>query len=177
MAMNNSNKMPYLVAAGAIGGAIGYLFFTDSGKKVVDKISQMRVEKTARIPEKIDELRNYIADRGRNVTGFLRNTVDQVKLSVEAGQQAFEDAGGMYKDQVERLHRSNAEVLGNLHKAVDNLGKLMETTQETFLEPLYELGAFARGVDRGVREMVENFGEKKDNIQPISDFREQRVIG
>jgi hypothetical protein len=170
--------MPYLLAAGAIGGAIGYLFFTDKGKKIVNNISQMRVEKSARIPEKIDDLRNYLSDRGRNVSGFLRNAVDHVKLSVESGQQAFHDAGGTYKDQVERLHRSNGEVVGNLHKAVDNLGKLMETAQEAFLHPLYELGAFARGVDRGVREL-KNFGEKKGNLESLSDFRadfRERVI-
>jgi hypothetical protein len=170
--MNNSNKMPYLLAAGAIGGAIGYLFFTEKGKKMVNNISQMRVEKSARIPEKIDDLRSYLSDRGRNVSGFLRNTVDHLKLSVESGQQGYRDAGGIYKDQVSRLHRSNGEVVGNLHKAVDNLGKLMETVQETFLHPLYELGAVARGVDRGVREL-KNFGEKKDNLESMSDFREE----
>src|SRR5215471_5599905 len=127
MAMNNSNKLPYLLAAGAIGGAVGYLFFTDSGKRVVDNISRMRVEKTVRIPEKIEDLREFIANHGKDITGVVRTVADRFKGSVSAGQQAYNEAGGVYQNQVDKLHRSNEEVVANLHRAVDNLGRLMHT--------------------------------------------------
>jgi hypothetical protein len=165
--MNNSKKMPYLLAAGAIGGAVGYLFFTDSGRRVVDNISRLRVEKTARIPEKIEDLRGFIANRGKDVTGVVRTVVDRVKGSVATGQQAYNEAGGIYQNQVDKLHRSNEEVVANLHRAVDNLGRLMHTAQETFLHPLYEMGAIVRGVDRGVRDFA-----KSTERRPFSVYRE-----
>ena len=47
-----SNKLPYVVAGSAVGGAIGYLFMTESGVR----FRQSLVERgTAALPEKIDE--------------------------------------------------------------------------------------------------------------------------
>ena len=171
--MSNSNKVPLFLAAGVISGAVGYLFFTDSGKKTMDKLSRLRVEKSAALGEKIDDVREFIADKGKDVTASLRHAVDRVKGSVAAGQQAYGETGGMYQDQVQKLHRNNAEVVANLHKAVDNLGKLMHTAQETFLEPLFEVGAFVRGLDHGVRELVNGKGEALSR-RPISIYKENR---
>src|SRR5579862_863095 len=109
MAMNTTKKVPYFLAAGAIGGAVGYLFFTDSGKRMMNKISDLRVEKSALIPEKIDDFRSFISERGKDVTSVLRNVVDRVKISVSAGQQAFEESGGLYHEEREKLHRTNEE--------------------------------------------------------------------
>jgi hypothetical protein len=177
--MKNSNKVPYLLAAGAIGGAVGYLFFTDSGKRVTDKISKMRVEKSASLPDRIEDLRSFISERGRNVTSLLRDAVDHMKGSVAVGQSAYSEAGGMKQEQIQKLHRTNEEVVANLHKAVDSLGKLMNSAQETFLHPLFEMGAMARGVDRGVRELVNSYTETRDikPIEPVSIYGEhQRII-
>ena len=177
--MKNSNKVPYLLAAGAVGGAVGYLFFTDSGKRVVDKVSKMRVDKSASLTRKIEDLRTFISERGKNVTGILRDAVDHVKGSVAAGQCAYTEAGDTYHNQVEKLHRNNDQVIANLHKAVDNLGKLMQTAQETFLHPLYEMGAMARGVDRGVRELVDSYTETRavKPIERVSIYPEsQRIV-
>lgn len=174
--MNNSNKMPFLLAAGAIGSVVGYLVFTDSGKRVVDNIARKRVEKTGQIPEKIDNLRSFIAERGKDVTGLMRDAVDHVKGSVAAGQRAYDEAGGMHRDQIAKLHRSNAEVIANLHKAVDNIGKLFETVEQTFLDPIYEMGAIARGVDRGARHLVS--GKHEAVSRPVEIYPGQhRVIG
>ena len=175
IAMSNSNKVPLFLAAGAISGAVGYLFFTDSGKKTLDKISRLRVEKSAAISEKIEDARVFIADKGKDVTATLRTAVDRVKGSVAAGQQAYSETGGQYQDQVQKLHRNNAEVVANLHKAVDNLGKLMHTAQETFLEPIFEVGAFVRGFDRGVRELVNGKGEALAR-KPISIYKDNRGV-
>ena len=40
MHTSNSNKLPFLLAVGAVGGAVGYLFFTDSGRRKLDTLSQ-----------------------------------------------------------------------------------------------------------------------------------------
>jgi gas vesicle protein len=170
--MSNSKKIPYFLAAGAIGGAVGYLFFTDSGKNVIDKISRLRVEKSAKIAEKIEDARMFIADKGKDVTSVLHHTVDRVKGSIAAGHHAYGEAGDVFHGRVEKVHRNNAEVVGNLHRAVDNIGKLMQTVQDTFLEPLFEVGAFARGVDRGVRELVNNSG-KSFARKSISIYKER----
>src|SRR5436190_8041853 len=141
MAMNDSNKMPYLVAAGAIGGAVGYLLFTDSGKQFFNKMQRLRAEKTAKLPDHIESARRFVETRGQNLTGRVRGAAERVKASVEAGQRAYDEAGQTFQTQVHSMHQSNDQVIGNLHHAVDNLGKLFRSVQETMLNPLYEMGA------------------------------------
>jgi len=154
MAMNDSNKMPLLLAAGAIGGAVGYVLFTDSGKQFFNKMQRLRAEKTAGIPDQIEKARRFVETRGQNFTGRVRGAAERLKASVEAGQRAYEDAGLQVQTQVQSLHESNDQVVGNLHRAVDSLGKLFQSVQETMLDPLYEMGSIFRGLDRGVRHLA-----------------------
>ena len=72
-----------------------------------------------------------------------------------------------------KLNRSNQEVIANLHRAVDNLGKLMESGQSTLIGPFHEAGALAQGVQGGICSL---FGNKVDR-PPMSFQRDEyRVI-
>src|SRR4029079_18253863 len=107
MANNDSNKLPYLIAAGAIGGAVGYLFFTDSGKGFFDKMARMRGEKTAKIPQHIENARRFLERNGQKVTGGVRGAVGRMKDSMAAGQLAYEEAGETYQTPSDTLHLYN----------------------------------------------------------------------
>ena len=172
MHTSNSNKLPFLLAAGAVGGAVGYLFFTDSGRRKLDTLSQGPLNVSGRFPEKIDQARRFMETNGRNVTSKVQELVGLVKGAYEAGQRSYEDALRNYQGQMGKLNRSNQEVIANLHRAVDNLGKLMESGQSTLIGPFHEAGALAQGVQGGICSL---FGNKVD--RPMSFQRDEyRVI-
>ena len=154
MHTKSSNKLPFLLAAGAVGGAVGYLFFTDSGRRKFDSISQGRIDVSGKFPDKIDRARRFVETNGRNVTSKVQDLVDRVKGAYDAGQHSHADALRSYQGQIDKLQRSNQEVVANLHRAVDNLGKLMETGQSTFIGPFHEAGALAQGVRGWVRSFL-----------------------
>ena len=130
------------------------------------------------LPDKIDELRSFITTCGRDVTGLVQEAVDRVKGSIAAGQHAYDEAGGIYQGELDKLRRSNEEMIANLHRAVDNFGKLVESAQETFVHPLFEIGAIVRGVDRGARELASSFDRKANQLEPVALYQEQqRVMG
>ena len=178
MHTKNSNKLPFLLAAGAVGGAVGYLFFTDSGRRKLDTLSQGRIDVSGKFPEKIDRARRFVETNGRNVTSKVQDLVGRVKGAYEAGQRSYEDGLRSYQGQIDKLHRSNQEVIANLHRAVDNLGKLMETGQSTLIGPFHEAGALAQGVQGGVRSFLGHTEKPgSDSNRPMSFQREDyRVI-
>src|SRR5262245_28284996 len=117
MHTKNSNKLPFLLAAGAVGGAVGYLFFTDSGRRKLDSISQGRVNVSGKFPDNIDRARRFVETTGGNVTAKVQDLMDRVKGAYEAGQRSYEDALRSYQGHFDKLHRSNQDVVANLHRA------------------------------------------------------------
>jgi hypothetical protein len=177
MHTKNSNKLPFLLAAGAVGGAVGYLFFTDSGRRKLDSISQGRVDVSGKFPDKIDRARRFVEINGKNVTAKVQGLVERVKGAYEAGQRSHTDALRSYEGQISRLQRSNEEVVANLHRAVDSLGKLMETGQNTLIGPFHEAGALAQAVRGWVRSFLACEKTGSDSNRPMSFQREEyRVI-
>jgi hypothetical protein len=176
MHTKSSNKLPFLLAAGAVGGAVGYLFFTDSGRRKLDSISQGRIDVSAKFPDKIDRARRFVETNGRNVTAKVQDLVDRAKGAYDAGQRSQAEALRSYQGQIERLQRSNQEVVANLHRAVDNLGKLMETGQSTLIGPFHEAGALAQGVRGWVRSFLG--GQKERSSERPTPFprEDYRVI-
>jgi len=178
MHTSNSNKLPFLLAAGAVGGAVGYLFFTDSGRRKLDTLSQGRIDVSGRFPDKIESARRFVETKGRNVTSKVQDLMDRVKDAYEAGQRSHDDALRSYMGQMDKLQRSNQQVIANLHRAVDNLGKLMESGQSTLIGPFHEAGALAQGIQGGVRSFFGNTEETASTLDETIKFQreEYRVI-
>src|SRR5262249_44856165 len=129
-------------------------------------------------PEKIDRARRFVETNGPKVTSKVQDLVDRVKGAYSAGQRSYDDALRSYQGQMDKIHRSNQEVVANLHKAVDNLGKLMETGQTTLIRPFHEAGALAQGVQGGIRSFVEHSEESESDVDRSLSFQreEYRVI-
>jgi hypothetical protein len=173
---NSNNKLPFVLAASAIGGAAGYLFFTDSGKHVLDSVKRFRLETTASLPDKIEHARQLVEKRGEDVTSKVRGVVDRIKESIDAGQLAYTAAEMSNQVELRRLQNSNQEVMANLHRAVDNLGRLMNTAQEAVMSPVLEVGALAKGVSGGVRHLARRASPENENDRTY--YRdEQRLMG
>lgn len=146
--MNNSNKLPYVIVGSAVGGAIGYLFMTQSGTKLRQSIME---NGTRALPEKIEGAREFLERKGKVITDKVHGVLDRAKESMQAGQQAYQEAEQNYQSQLRTIQGRNTDIASNVHKTVDELSHTASAVEKSFLDPVYEFVALARGVDRGVR--------------------------
>jgi hypothetical protein len=155
MARSKGSKMwPYVVAGSAVGGAMGYLFMTESGKKIGRAITHPN-----EMAENIDDIRAVLEQKAQIVTGRVRTVLDKAKEGMEAGQRAFNEATQGYRTNMETIENKNNQIASSVHKSVDNLSKTAYTVEQTLLDPLYEAGAMFRGIQRGVRAVLGKGGE------------------
>src|SRR5262245_21790841 len=113
MAIKDSNKLPYILAAGAIGGAVGFLFLNKPGQRLRE--SAFKMEPGATIPNKIEDLRQFVEDRGKDVGDRLRDVVDRVKESFEEGRRAYNQGTVDFQRRMGSLDRSGTQTVSNVH--------------------------------------------------------------
>jgi gas vesicle protein len=154
MARKASDVWPYIIVGSAVGGAVGYLFATDSGRKVRRAITH-----PDELADNIDEVRAFIERKAEDVTGRVRTVIDRAKESMEAGQRAFEEANQGHRTNMQRMEDKNNQIASTVHKNVDNLKTTAYTVEQSLLDPLYEALAMYRGFRRGVRTMLGRTGE------------------
>src|ERR1051325_11217153 len=153
MQRNASNIWPYVIAGSAIGGAVGYLFMTESGRKIRHAVTH-----PDELADSIEGARGFIESKARMVNGRVRGVLNKAKEGLDAGQRAYEEAEQGYRSQLHQLEGKNNEIATNVHKTVDNMSRTAYTVEESVLDPIFELGALYRGFERGIRTV---FGEKK----------------
>src|SRR2546430_300714 len=108
MKTNGSSVVPYIIVGSAVGGALGYLFGTESGRKI-----RQAVTRPGALNENIDDAREFVEEKAQKVTGQVRIVLDRAKASMEAGQRAFRDASKSIsaisrrsKGRTTRLHQA-----------------------------------------------------------------------
>ena len=136
---NGSNVWPYVIVGSAIGGAVGYLFMTESGRKVRQSITHPE-----KLTNSIEDARDFIERKTRVVTDQVHDVLNKAKSSIEAGEHAYRDAEIGFQGQV----RSTAD-----------------TIEKNVLDPICELGALYKGMERGIRTLL---GKEKPRIQPVA---------
>ena len=141
-----SNKVKYVVAGSMIGGAIGYLFLTDSGRKTVRSVRQFDPN---RIPEKLNELRTTVERGGRDITRRVETVRHRIQDSFEAGRNVYMDPDNQLDAQLRRMESRNNQVAEEIHRAVDELNKTVLTVEKSVLSPFYEVTSLIRAVKRG----------------------------
>ena len=75
---NGSNVWPYVIAGSAIGGAIGYLFMTESGRKI-----RRAVTHPDELADTIEDARSFIESKAQIVTGQVRSPEEIGNIVVE----------------------------------------------------------------------------------------------
>jgi gas vesicle protein len=143
---NASNVWPYVIAGSAIGGVVGYLLMTESGRKVRHAVTH-----PDELADSIEEARSFIESKAKMVTGEIRNVIDKAKSGLDEGQRAYQEAEQNYTSQLQQLEGKNNEIASNVHKTVDNMSRTAYTVEESVLDPIFELGALYRGFERGIR--------------------------
>jgi len=161
-----SNVWPYVLVGSAVGGTLGYLFMTESGRKVRHVLAN-----PDEMADHIDDVRSVIERKARVVTGRVRTVLDKAKEGMEAGQRAFDQASEGYRGNMERLHGKNDQIASTVHKNVDNLTKTASAVEDTLLDPLYEVGALYRGIQRGVQAVLRGAAVAREprELRPASN--------
>ncbi len=161
---NTPSVWPYVIVGSAVGGALACLFRTESGRKVRRSITH-----PDELAHNVEDARTFVESKARLATDRVRGVLDRAKEGIEEGQRAFREAEQKYHAGFQqRIERKNNEVAANVRKAVDNVSRTAYTVEQSVLEPLNEMAAIYRGIERGIRTA---FGRKRavrpDNIQPI----------
>jgi len=160
---NGSNIWPYVLAGSAIGGAAGYFLGTESGRKVRHALAN-----PDEVADNIDDVRMLVERKARVVTGRVRTILDKAKEGMEAGQRAFEDASQSYRSSMRRIQGKNDQIASTVHKNVDNLNRTANAVEESLLDPLYEVGALIRGIQRGLQTVLRG-EERQPTLRPASN--------
>ncbi len=159
MKSTKSNLWPYIIVGSAVGGAVTYLFTTDSCRKVRQSLSH-----PSELSGNIEQARDFIETKARTVTGKVRGVLDKAKLGMEDGQRAFHEAEQNYRANLHRLEGKNNEIASSVHKTVDNMTRTAHTVEESILDPLYEIGALIKGIERGIRTA---FGRNRGAMRAV----------
>jgi gas vesicle protein len=164
----NSNVWPYVIAGSAIGGAVGYLLLSESGRKV-----RRAVTHPDELADTIEDARSFIESKAQMVTGQVRRVLNIAKEGLDEGQRAYHEAEEGYQSQLRNLEGKNNEIASNVHKTVDNVKSTAYTVEQSVLDPIFELGAIYRGFERGIRTLL---GQKPDgHVSPF--YKGGRVTG
>ena len=154
MKRNGSNVWPYVIAGSAIGGVVGYLFMTESGRKVRHAITH-----PDELADNLEDARTFIEGRSRQLTDQVHTVLRKAKHGIEEGQLAYHDAGQRYQTRVHELQG----------KTVENVNRTAVTIEHGVLDPIVELGALYRGIERGIRTLL---GKESKRL-----FRDSRIMG
>jgi hypothetical protein len=168
MKRNGSNVWPYVLVGSAIGGAVGYLFITESGRKI-----RRSVTHPEELADNLDDARMFIERRAQVVTDQVHGVLNKARLGIEEGQLAYRQARQEFQTKFRRIEGKSNEITANVHRTIDNMSRTAVTLEQSVLDPISELGALYRGIERGIRSL---FG-RKERIGPTPIYPDSRVIG
>jgi len=172
MKSNGSNVWPYVIVGSAIGGAVGYLMLTESGRKVRHALTH-----PDELADNLDDAREFIETKARIVTDQVHDVLGKAKRGIEAGEVAYREAEQRFQSRVRELEGKNNEITSNVHRTVDNVNRTAVTIEQSVLDPICELSALYRGIERGVRSLFGGASGGASESRPTPIYRDTRVMG
>ena len=127
MKTNGSSVWPYVVVGSAVGGAIGYLLVTESGRKIRHTITH-----PDELADNIEDVRGFVESKARIVTDHVHGVLGKAKHVIAEGERAYQEAGQKFHSRISSLQSTGGEI-------------------QTVLDPIGELAALYRGIERGIR--------------------------
>ena len=107
--------------------------------------------------------------------------LNKAKYAIEEGQLAYHEAEHHYQSRFRQIQSKNNQIAGNVHKAVDNLNRTALTVEQSVMDPMSELAALYRGLERGIRAVFgggwRSTQEPKRNEGPVPIYRDTRIVG
>jgi len=174
MKRNGSSMWPYVIVGSAIGGAVGYLFMTESGRKI-----RRAVAHPDELANNLEDARSFIEKKARTVTERVHGILNKAKLGIEEGERAYRQAEQDYQSRLfGRIEGKSNEITSGVHKTVDNMSRTAVTIEQSVVDPICEIGALYKGVERGIRFLL---GKTGDRTAPLNEgpipIRDQRAMG
>jgi gas vesicle protein len=167
MKTSGSSVWPYVIVGSAIGGAVGYLFMTESGRKVRHAITH-----PDELADNIEDAREYIEGKARIVTDQVHDVLGKAKYGIEEGQVAYREAGQKFQARARAFEGKNNEIASHVHRTVDNVKGTSVNIGQSVLDPIGELSALYRGIESGIRAL---FGKGGKRPKPV--YRDSRIMG
>jgi len=173
MKTNGSSVVPYIVIGSAIGGAVGYLFATDAGRKIRRSVTHPN-----ELAVDIEHAGHFIERKAGVVANWIHGRIDEAKRSIEEGQVAYREAGQQYRLQAQRVESKNSEITAVVHDTVDNLSSTATHVGQSVLNPIVEIGALYRGFEKGIRALLgKTTTDHTMHEGPIPMHSDRRVMG
>src|SRR5215467_15241397 len=138
MKSNTSNVWPYVIAGSAIGGAVGYLFMTESGRKIRHAITH-----PDELVDNIEDARTFLETKTKMVTDQVHNVLQKAKKASEQGERVYRETGQRYQTRVHEFQG----------RTVDNVNRTAVTIEHEVLDPMVEVGALYRGIEHAIRTL------------------------
>jgi gas vesicle protein len=148
---DSSNVWPYVIAGSAIGGAVGYLFMTESGRKIRHAITH-----PDELVDNIEEARTFLETKTKMVTDQVHNVLQKAKNASEQGERVYREAGQRYQTRVHELQG----------RTVDNVNRTAVTIEHEVLDPMVEVGALYRGIEHAIRTLL---GKEAKRLRMMGD--------
>jgi gas vesicle protein len=159
---NGSNVWPYILVGSAIGGAVGYLLKSESGRKI-----RRSVANPDELADNVDQARHFIERNARVVTDQVHRFMGKAKSSIEEGQYAYREAGQEYRTRARRIENKNREITADVHDTVDKMSSAAASVEQSILDPICEMGAMFRGFERGIKALLGKARERSTPEGPI----------
>lgn len=170
---NGSKVWPYVIVGSAIGGAVGYFFMTESGKKVRHSITH-----PDELANNLDGARSFMEEKTRMVTDRVHGIINKARKGIEEGQRAYEQAGQEFRSRANRFENRGNEITSDVHTTVDKMSRTAVSVEQSVLDPICEMGALYKGIERGVKVLLGKASQAPQvaQIEPIPIQRD-RVMG
>jgi gas vesicle protein len=172
MKTNGSSLLPYIVVGSAIGGAVGYLFATDAGKKIRRSVTHPN-----ELAVDIQHAGDFVEHKAAVVASWIHEKIDQARRSIEEGQFAYREAGDQYRLQAQRVESKSNEITAVVHDTVDSMSNTALHVGQSVLNPIVEIGALVRGFEKGIRSLLGKTTDHTIHEGPVSMHPDRRVIG
>src|SRR5262245_54645218 len=148
---NVTSKKTYVLAGSVIGGTVGFLCFTDPGRKTVRALRRFDLNT---IPEKAGRLHEIVDRRSKEVSRRLETARGRILDSIETGRRASEEADMRYHYDFQRVESKHNEVAANFHRTIDEVNRSMIAFEKSVASAVCQIGSMARAVQQGLRRLA-----------------------
>jgi hypothetical protein len=136
---NSPHAWPYVIAGSVTGGALGYLFGTETGQKIRRGFTH-----PDEMLSNIKDARTLLESKTRPVADEVHEVMQKAKHGIEKGQRAYEETSYRLHSQTHAFHG----------KTVENINRTAVVIEQNVVHPIVELGALVRGIEHGLRTFL-----------------------
>jgi hypothetical protein len=150
--MRNTNRFPKVLAGSAIGGAIGLLLASDSGRRFIHAVRHMDATDWQ---NKIEDARVRMEHTSRTLTDKFRGVCMKAQGAIDAGRHVYQESLRSPRVPLNALEAKNKRIATTVHDAVDGMSRNVRSFGESLGDPFYEFKALVQGIRRGVHNLTE----------------------